>query len=301
MRFVGATAGRARPAGAARGASAREGARAFLRRHGDAFGLSDQAKELRVASSPASAGRALVGPLPAAARRRPGARRRARRQPRRRRRRASPRAARSSPARVATSPRVRVRRRPRRGGGRRGRRARSVRRRGSARTMPELWIYDARLLGGPGPQTPDADLAPRGQGRQRPADQRARARRRRARLDRAQHRPDRGGIKNRSGLRRGRPATSQLPCVAPVADRGPGPRQPVAGRQLRLRLRGRHLRLLRGPRARQPRRQRAAAASRPSATAIPARAARTRTRSGTGSRWSTARASRPPTTSSPTS
>ncbi len=56
VRFVGAPAGRALPSGAARGASAREAARAFLGSHGKAFGLGDPARDLRVEKSHAFPG-----------------------------------------------------------------------------------------------------------------------------------------------------------------------------------------------------------------------------------------------------
>jgi Zn-dependent metalloprotease len=53
VRFVAAGRGAAIPSGAARGASAPEAARAFLRAHGTAFGIADPARELRVESNEA--------------------------------------------------------------------------------------------------------------------------------------------------------------------------------------------------------------------------------------------------------
>ena len=51
VRFVGAAPGHAIPSGAAPGASAREAARSFLSAHGAAFGVRDQARDLRVEAS----------------------------------------------------------------------------------------------------------------------------------------------------------------------------------------------------------------------------------------------------------
>jgi bacillolysin len=51
VRFVGAAPGDAIPSGAAPGASAREAARSFLSAHGASFGVRDQARDLRVEAS----------------------------------------------------------------------------------------------------------------------------------------------------------------------------------------------------------------------------------------------------------
>ena len=154
VRFIGTAAGRpiARPRGVRATASPRVAARAFLARHGKAFGLAEPAQELRVESSHGgSAGRSSVrfqqlrdgipvmgGELvvnldrggnvlsaggetaPAAATRTPSVTAAAARQ--------------EAIAAVAKE-----------------RRISAVRLRS---TSPSLWIYDARLLGGPGPQRP---------------------------------------------------------------------------------------------------------------------------------------------------
>lgn len=152
VRFVGAGRGPAIPSGAPPGASAPEAARAFMRRHGKAFGISDPGRELRVESSdslrrgrstvrfqqlrdglPVVAGELAVnlngagdvvsasGELePGSAGTAPGIDAAAARQ--------------QAIAAVAAA-----------------RRVSAVRLSAAA---PERWIFDARLLGGPGPQRP---------------------------------------------------------------------------------------------------------------------------------------------------
>jgi bacillolysin len=63
VRFVGTAAGKpiSRPAGLTRSSSSSQAARGFLERHGKAFGISDQSRELRVAATEAgTSGRSAV-------------------------------------------------------------------------------------------------------------------------------------------------------------------------------------------------------------------------------------------------
>ena len=152
VRFVGAPAGRALPSGAARGASAREAARAFLGSHGKAFGLSDPARDLRVEKSHAFPGgrssvrfQQLLDGVPvvggelvvtlnadrdvlaATGEVLPGSVAR------------TPRVTASAATAEAIAAVAK---------------ARSVSKARLSGSSPSLWVYDARLLGGPGPQTP---------------------------------------------------------------------------------------------------------------------------------------------------
>jgi len=154
VRFVGASAGRpiARPGNLRSSAGAPQVARAFLDRHGAAFGIDDQAEELRVESSHSGAaghssvrlqqlrdgipvlGGELVVNLDRA-------------------RNVLSASGEVLPGSVPTTPRVSST------AARDAAVAAVAKQRGVSAvrlsaTMPELWIYDARLLGGPGPQRP---------------------------------------------------------------------------------------------------------------------------------------------------
>jgi Zn-dependent metalloprotease len=151
VRFVGTAAGRplARPAGVAASAAPRDVARAFLAQHGRAFGIADASRDLRVMSSHAASGRSTVrfqqlrSDIPVvggelvvnldgdgkvlAATGEAGA------APRTTTPRVNSQAARQAAiATIAKREQVSAVR--------------------LQATSPELWVYDVRLLGGPGPQ-----------------------------------------------------------------------------------------------------------------------------------------------------
>ena len=299
VRFVGTSAGRpiARPSGLSASAAPSAAARAFLGRHGDAFGIRDS-RPAHDRDRPRHR-RALDGPLPAAARRRARAWAASSSSASTPSATCCRRAARRWRTDVATTPAV--------GAGAARDAAVTAVARGEgvsafqlAAELPELAIYDAGLLGGPGPEPASLVWRLEVTSRSASADRPARPRRRPARHGGAHDRPDRA----REGPHRLRRGQRERPGPVHRADRhrsGPARGRGPCRRRPCLRVRRGHLRLLRRPRPRQPRRQRHdAQVDRPvlrSRADVPV----SRTRSGTASRWSTARATRRRTTSSGTS
>ena len=125
-----------------------------------------------------------------------------------------------------------------------------------AATTPRLWIYDARLLGGPGPRRPTLVWRLDVKGDSGLAIDDLVLDRRRPRPHGGAHPADRGGARP-PGLRRqrdGAPGPVHRCRGGPQRGRG---RHRDRGGRLRLRVRGRHVRLLPGQlRPRQPRRRR---------------------------------------------
>ena len=109
-------------------------------------------------------------------------------------------------------------RRARQAATRRSRRARASPARGCDAGIPELAIYDARLLGGPGPNVPTLVWQVEVKGKRRAADRPAGVRRRPDRQRRPQHQPDR---------ERQEPLRSATATTSPPARRSPAP-SPVA-------------------------------------------------------------------------
>ena len=291
-RFVGA-GGRAIPRGPP---IASDGARAFLRRHADAFGIRDQAKELRAASDREAPRRALGGALPAGARRRPGARRRADGQSRRRGRHAVRERRDAARRHVAASPRGELGAAARDAAWPPSRRAEmSARaRRHHAGALGVRRPADGR----PGPEAPTlvwrVEVVGRHRGRSTSSCSSTRGPARRAAASARS-----GGPQAALDLRR---EQQRLPSC-------PAPRRcaPRAARPARSRtstsptIRRQHVQLLHA----------ASAATASTATGMPIKSTvrycdpgapcPCRTRSGTASRWSTATGFAAPTTWSPTS
>ena len=248
--------------GAARGASAPEAARAFLRRHGKAFGVADAARDVRVAGSRSARGRSTVrfqqlhdgvpvvgGELVGQPR---PLRQRALGDGRGRRRRRLEGAARDRAKPPGTTAIATV-----------AKRARGVR---GAAARDDAEPVDLRLEPARRPRAAAhrARLAARGQGHRGPGGRPAGARRRRARRRRARHRSDRArapaaDLRRQQHDRRRR----LLPVHEP--DRQRRHRRHAAARRRRRRRR---------PRTGSPRRPTTSTTSASAATASTARACR---------------------------
>ena len=260
VRFVGAAAGKriARPSGVSASAPPADAARAFLGQHADAFGLRNQARELRVESArggsrpsvrfqqveggvPVIAGE-LVANLDA------------------QRNLLSVSGETLPDANVDTSPRLSS------SAARDTATAAIAKGEGvsGARLdagIPELAIYDARLLGGPGPNGPTLVWQVEVKGQRRADDRPAGVRRRPDRQRRAPHQPDRERQEPLGLRRQQQPRLGQrrLPVHRRRLRRHRGRsarRRRRRRRRARVRVRRRHLRLLlHALRPRQPRRR----------------------------------------------